>query len=76
MIEQVTSNERLKVEVAEAPFPSKISARDDFDPEESPKKTTVFERPTVSEVNRGFLFGFVWTLLIGSFHYGNLSWLS
>jgi len=76
MTEQITSNERLKVEVTEGPFPSKISVRDDFDPEESPKKTPITDKPRPQEVNIGFLFGFVWTLLVGSFHYGDLNWLS
>jgi len=76
MAEQATYSERLKPEVTETALRSKISARDDFDPEESPKKTAIPGRPKDPEVNTGFLIGFICTLLVGSFHYGDLSWLS
>jgi len=76
MAEQAIYSEKVKPEATETAHRSKISERDNSDPEESPKKIGMAGRPKDPEVNIGFLFGFVWTLLVGSFHYGDSSWLS
>jgi hypothetical protein len=70
MVEGGTANDKVKIEIGDAPLPSKVSDRDDFDVENSSKKTQPTIRAKDPEMNLIFLFGFAATILVGSFHYG------
>lgn len=75
MAESAVTSQPIKVVLTDAPIPEKVANAEKEEYGKDLKKGKEPVAPKDPEMNLPFLFGFVGTILVGSFHYGSLNCL-